>query len=159
MNCNAGNGYKHSKPTFSYNILYQPPNVVLLCTLQGTMFQLYQCGMFFQHCVGGVGPLVQPAWADVVAKGWEDATREVTVSRLQRNVAHAVSCMQARPNSQVGLRTDSLQAVSTECARAAYTVSKVTSLYVLLKGSGHATEQCVSLGLKCGFKHRFVKGL
>jgi hypothetical protein len=65
------------------------------------MFQLYQAGMFLQHCVGGMGPLVQPAWSAVVDKGWEEATREVTVSGIQRSVAHAISSLQARPLSQV----------------------------------------------------------
>eukprot|EP00882_Tetradesmus_deserticola_P017257 GHRQ01018480.1.p2 GENE.GHRQ01018480.1~~GHRQ01018480.1.p2 ORF type:complete len:197 (+),score=98.62 GHRQ01018480.1:90-593(+) len=65
------------------------------------MFQLYQSSMYAQHCVGGLGGLLQPAWADIVTAGWADATREVTVSAIQRSVAHAISSLQARPLSQV----------------------------------------------------------
>jgi hypothetical protein len=71
--------------------------------LQGTMFQLYQSSMYLQHCVGGREPLVQPSWAGIVSQGWEDATKEVTVSGIQRSVAHAISSLQARALSQVRL--------------------------------------------------------
>lgn len=69
--------------------------------MQGSMFQLYQAGLFFEHCVGGMGPLVQPAWSCVVTRGWEAATKLVSVSGIQRSVAHAISSLQARPLSQV----------------------------------------------------------
>ena len=75
-----------------------------LCLLlhpQSTMFQLYQSGLFLEHSVGGMGPLIQPAWSKVVSRGWEDATKEVSVSGIQRSVAHAISSLQARPLSQV----------------------------------------------------------
>ncbi|WIA35440.1 hypothetical protein OEZ86_003880 [Tetradesmus obliquus] len=68
---------------------------------KGSMFQLYQAGLFFEHCVGGMGPLVQPAWSGVVTRGWEAATKLVSVSGIQRSVAHAISSLQARPLSQV----------------------------------------------------------
>jgi hypothetical protein len=65
------------------------------------MFQLYQSSIFLQHCVGGLGPLVQPAWAGIVTRGWQDATKDVAVSGIQRSVAHAISSLQARALSQV----------------------------------------------------------
>jgi hypothetical protein len=70
------------------------------------MFQLYQSSMFLQHCVKGMGPLVPPTWADIVTQGWEDNTKDVVVSGIQRSVAHAISNLQARPLSQVGADND-----------------------------------------------------
>jgi hypothetical protein len=37
---------------------------------------------------------------------WEDNTKDVVVSGIQRSVAHAISSLQARPLSQVGADND-----------------------------------------------------
>jgi hypothetical protein len=43
--------------------------------------------------------------AGLVARGWQDATKDVKVSGIQRSVAHAISSLQARMLSQVRLFT------------------------------------------------------
>ena len=66
------------------------------------MSMLHQAALYAESYVPGLGPLLQPALAAKAQKIWHKSASSVTVSGLQRDIAHGISWLQAQPGTKVG---------------------------------------------------------
>jgi hypothetical protein len=70
--------------------------------LQGDLSQLHQASVYVDGCVPAAAPLLPASLAAKARQQYLKQSQHVTVSRLQRDVKHALAALAAEPDSPVG---------------------------------------------------------